>query len=443
MSFKKIHFFALSLLLISCSSKDKITGDRKDIIVSDSALVISDIGVDVSLLAEKNVTEWTQPNLNSTNNVEALSFSVSPKKEWEFVSASESLNGNCVTTAPIFVNENVIFVDAGGVIHNINAKDGKERWATSTTVKGETGQAGAAIACSGDILLVSTSFSECIGISLKNGKVLWRKKLPAPCKGSAITIDSGFAYIICSDSSFHKLDPKNGKIIWSDKGVDAFVSYIGGPAPAICDKLLFIPTSSGELICVEKENGLRIWETNVSKFSSTEASSSIQHLRVSPVISGNMLYVISPTGTCVAFDSATGAKIWGQDAGGLSNLATSVNHIFVVDKNSNLVCINKRTGAVTWVKKIYTKEDIRSFSFKGFYKGFLHKQNIAHNEYFVFSNSSNIIVISPSGYIMYVSPKSGEIEKSISIGKRISVEPIIVDRAMYILCDDGTLLKYK
>ena len=44
---------------------------------------------------------------------------------------------------------------------------------------------------------------------------------------------------------------------------------------------------------------------------------------------------------------------------------------------------------------------------------------------------------------MYVSPKNGEIEKTIKIGKKISVSPIIVDGAMYILCDDGTLLKYK
>lgn len=443
MNCKKICFLALSFSLVACSSKDKITGDRKDIIVSDSALVISDVNTNIITLDETNAHEWIQPNLNESNNLGALVFSTSPKKIWEFTSDYESLNGNCVAASPIFVNGSVIFVDAGGVVHNINAKTGKEIWATSTTVKGETGQAGAAIAYSGKTVLVSTSFSECIGLSANDGKVMWRRRLPAPCKGSAITVDNGFAYIVCNDSSFHKLDAKTGEIIWSDKGIDSVVSYVGGASPAIGNKLLFLPTSSGELICAEKKNGLRVWETTISQFSATEAASSIQHLRVSPVISGNMLYVISPTGTCVAFDIYTGAKIWSQNAGGLSNIAISVNHIFVVDKDSNLSCINKNTGAVAWVKKISTKEDVRSFSFKGFYKGFLHKQNISYNEYFIFSSAKNIIIVSPSGYIIYLSPKDGNIEKTIAIRKKINVSPIIVDGAMYILCNDGTLLKYK
>lgn len=431
-----------SLMLFACSDKKKLLGDRSEIIIATNDINVTGFSNALNLGQVSNLDEWNQFGSNSSNNTGVLSFSSSPRKQWEYSFDLSAINGNCMTAAPIFVKGNILFVDAGGILHSINAKTHRENWHFSTTVKNESGQIGTALACSNDIILVSTSFSECMGISL-SGKLLWRRPLPAPCKGDAIAVSGNYAYLICGNNSLHKINVKNGEMLWSSKAIDSTNNFLGMAAPVLYNGYVIALYSSGEVSCVRENDGVEVWENIVSKYNLTDVSTAIQHLRVSPLVDKGIVYVVASNGIIESFDIKTGSRVWTKDIGGLSQIASAESHLFVVDRNANLACIDKLNGSIAWIRSLATKEKVSLWNLGNITKGFNRKINTYYPWYGQLLTSSGIIITTQSGKLLYINPKTGSIKKEIEIGHPISIPPIIVNEVMYILCDDGYLLAYK
>lgn len=433
---------ASSVVLTSCSEKKALKGKRENIIVSESDLQVSGLKRDVEFDFAQSLTQWTQYGANKNNAPGVLNFPENPKKIWRYNFHLSAINGNCMTSSPLLVGENILFVDGGGILRSINAKTHEKNWEFSSTIKGETGQTGTALAYSNGVIILSTSFSECMGLS-ERGKLLWRISLPAPCKGDAITVDGNVAYLACSNNSLQKLDIKTGKIIWSSKAVDSVNSLIGNAAPVVYGDYVVVPYSSGEVSCVRASDGVEVWESIVSKFSVTDVASTLQHLRASPVLDNGIAYIVSSTGVAEAFEISTGGKLWSKNIGGVTPVASSKTHIFVIGNNAELVCLDKNDGTIAWTTKLTEKEKIPFWNWRNIYKGFGREIETYQSWHSSFVTDKGLVIISASGKILYIDPKNGNVRKCVEIGHPLSVPPIVVDGVMYVLCDDGCLIAYK
>lgn len=431
-----------SVTLTSCSEKKVLNGKRENIIISESDLQISGLKRNIEFDAAQNLTEWSQYMVNKNNVPGVLNFSENLKEIWRYDFDLAATNRNCITSSPLLVGDNILFVDGGGILHSINTKTQKENWKFSSTIKGETGQTGTALAYSNGVIILSTSFSECMGIS-ECGKLLWRIALPAPCKGDAITVDGNIAYLVCSNNSLQKLNVNTGKIMWSSKAVDSVNSLIGNAAPIVYSDYVVVPYSSGEVSCVRASDGVEIWESIVSRFSVTDVASTLQHLRATPVLDNGIVYIVASNGITEAFEVNTGGKLWSKNIGGVTPVALSKSHIFVIGNNAELACLDKRDGSVVWITQLTEKEGIPFWNWRNFYKGFGRKLETYQPWYSSFVTDKGLVLVSASGKISYIDPCNGKVRKCKEIGHPLSVSPIIVNGVMYVLCDDGCLIAYR
>lgn len=416
------------LLFAGCAKNDTcLTGKREHVITSN-------VGIEASHNAGKLILVPSDKN----PLIGTLKFAKNIKPIWQYKFYDLNLNGNIMAASPVVADSKAFILDAGGVVHCLDAKCGKLLWKTYTTVVGETGQSGGAIAHTKGTLLVSTAFGEVFFINANTGKTEARMKLPSPCKGDGILIENNRAYFSCIANDVCAVDLSTHKIIWTYKEIERDNGYLGMAQPISHKDNLLITSSSGELICLNKVSGKEIWKILLSNYSVTDATSAIVHIRATPVVDNNVVYVNSPSGTIYAINADSGDIIWSHNIGSLTPINISGNHLFIINESAEVACINKHDGRVLSLNRIDIPQRKELAIISWFSSVSKHQKNII----FQFLTDHYIMHITSAGNIIL-----SEYNSNTAIAKHItkhpiSVRPILLDQALYVLSDDGYLMKY-
>jgi outer membrane protein assembly factor BamB len=422
----------LGLLLVGCSSKEILKGTREELIVSESDVEIK-VENDSSPVVTEPLMEinsqFTQAHFNSSHCYAPLHFSTTLATElWRGSLDFESTPSLKATASPVVAEGKVFCIDAAGVVYAFDQNTGKKLWRRSVTLVGKDGQIGGAIAYDDGRLIVTSSFSEGFSLNAQDGTILWRIKLPAPCKGDGITIHNGKAFVMCSNSSMHCVDIGNGKILWSHSGMMADTTFLGSSCAAVDDGVVYFAYPSGEVYALLEETGSVIWDAMLSKFSLTNASNAFSHPRASPVVKDGVAYFVSANEQTTAFDIKNGRQLWRNDYGGIQTPIVSGNSIFVFNAKSEVVCLNKNTGKKRWLANLTTeKEELADW-------------------YGMILIKDHLLMVSPRGRVIFISIYNGKIEKTMDISdseNAISVDPVIANGVMYVLMNCGKIAAYK
>lgn len=429
--FLSVGFMVLELMLTGCSTKEKIVGDRENIILP-SEMNEGEVEFDHSpvILDEPQYNKsFSQSFMTSQKSYGPIAFPFIGREIWSANVGYESGNSLKITSSPIVAEGKVFCIDAAGIVHALDSKTGKKIWSSSTTIIDKDGQIGGALAYENGKLIVTSSFSECFAMDAKNGKVIWRIKLPAPCKGDGITIYEGMAFVSCSNSSLQVIDIENGKTIWSHTGMVADSTYIGSSGVAIGDGLVFVAYPSGEIYALLLVTGEPVWDGMITKTSLTDASRAFSHPRACPVYKDGFVYFSSANGQTCAFSAKTGAKVWQRNYGSVQTPIVSGNSIFIFNEKSEIVCLNTKNGNPRWITMI----DKNTSDIRDWYGMILIDQGLA--------------MFSPNGRVVIVSPHDGKIQaiKSVNLGfdGNVSLNPVIADSILYVLSDSARLSAYK
>ncbi|MDR1375299.1 MAG: PQQ-binding-like beta-propeller repeat protein [Holosporaceae bacterium] len=419
----------LSLLFLGgCSSKETLLGAREELIVAemgeeeilnklDTSPVISD--------PSKDNDDYPQAFFNAAHCYAPLKLSLSPTKVWSSSLDFESSQFIIMTATPVIADGKVFCIDAGGIIYALNQKTGERLWRVSTTIVGKDGQIGGAIAYNAGRIIATSSFSECFALDAESGKILWRIKLPAACKGDGITISNKKAFISCSNSSLQVVDISSGKILWSHSGMVSDSTYIGSSGAAVVDGVVYLSYPSGEVYALLEETGAAIWDAMTSKFSLTNVSRAFAHPRACSVVNDGVVYISAANGQTSAFNAKTGKLIWKNDFGSAQTPIVSGNSIFIFNAKSELVCLNKENGRKRWNTLLTADEEHIS------------------DWYGMALLKDNLLMISPLGRMMFVSIYDGKVKKVLDLDDGVSVNPAIADGAIYLLMNEGSVSAYR
>lgn len=433
--FETFSILSALLFLGGCGDEKKpLKGVRESILSSDDLDESGKIVLDrtpVELDIEVCNKDFPQPFLNSAHCYSPLGFSLRSLKKGaglhQVLSAKLDYEGTeafKMIAAPVVADDKVFCVDAGGVVYAFNSKTGSEIWRRSITIAKKEGQIGAALAYDSGRLIVSSSFSECFCLNAKNGRINWRIKLPAPCKGDGVTISEGRVFLVCSNSTLQVVDIDDGRTLWTHSGITSDALFLGSAAAAVSGGLAYVAYPSGEIFALMVETGTPVWESSFPKFSLSNAAQDFTHPRASPVVKDGVVYFVAANEQTAAFDVNSGKRVWIKDYGGVQTPIVSGNSIFVFNSQSELVCLNRFTGALRW-RTVLDKDD--RFDWYG-----------------MALIKDHLLCISPKGRLSFVSAKTGKIVKVLDgVGSSISVNPVVASSVLFILSGTGELRAYK
>lgn len=231
--------------------------------------------------------------------------------------------------APTVSEERVFVTTLDNKILALSAADGAILW-DYAGISGGAGLVGAASpAASRDIVLPAFSSGEVFALRVENGAAAWGDNLAGYRSASGLSgisdiralpvIDKGIVLVISFGNRMVALDERSGNRIWQrDIG--------GSEMPWVAGNYVFVVNNDNELVGMGRDNGLIRWVRPLPKFRNPEKRTGAIYWS-GPVLAGNRLIVAGSDGGILEVNPEDGAVIrsWG------SGLAVSVTPVVAGD----------------------------------------------------------------------------------------------------------------
>jgi outer membrane protein assembly factor BamB len=422
---------AVALLTTSCDTfKDKVvlSGKRETVLTIDTTLTpdssVSELPIIIS--PKQNNVDWPMAGGTPSHVMPNLTLADPLNLTWATSIGSGSSEDHRLTSGPVTGNKMIFACDATGVISAIDSKSGVVRWSFNSMPEGQASEAiGGGVAYDSGVAYAATAYGELLAVQADNGKIIWRKSLGAPSR-IAPTVKEGTVYALTINNEIHALSAGSGATVWTHTGISEAAGILGGASPAVAEGVVVTAYSSGEVFAFHQNTGQPIWGDLINPALRIDSVASIAHIRARPVIYNGVVYIISHGGQMVALDLKTGNRLWQRDIGSIRSPALMGDSLFVITNGGDLACLKLATGHIQWASALPRLDNDK--------KPILWAGPVIANDSLVLAGSQ--------GQLLFASLKDGKIVKSIEMSAGTSLSPIIADGALYILAENGNLLKY-
>lgn len=373
---------------------------------------------------------WPQAGGYPSHAMYHLALAPKVSRVWRMSIGSGSSKSRRLLVQPVIGEGRIYTMDARAVVRAFNAKSGSPLWEQKVLPKEESdADLGGGVAFDGGRLYVTTGAAEVLALDAKTGKELWRVKAAAPMR-AAPTIGGGRVYVVTVQNELIAYNAKDGKQLWRHTGLPETAGFLGSASPAYANGVLIVPHTSGEIYALRADNGRQLWSDTIAAVRHVTAVAALTHIRGHPVIDRGRVYVVSHSGRLAAIDLRTGSRVWDLDVGALQMPWVAGEFVFILTNDGKLAALRRDNGRVKWVTELLRYVDKKKRKKTIFWVG-----PVLAGDRLVISGSH--------GEALSVSPYTGKVLGWIRMSEGVLIPPLVADRTLYILDDDGDLSAYR
>lgn len=215
------------------------------------------------------------------------------KKQW-------ARKGAPVEAGLIYTDGKVIAADAEANVYALNPKSGEPIWETQLH---ERSTVVASPIVVDDQIYVLDEFGVLYVLSLETGELLWEKRVGAPVYNTAAS-DGRLLFVPTTRGQLVALDLKDGEEVWQFALADTTVRF-STPAYSPESKQIAVSATNGEVRMLEAATGEVNWSTALDGAISTP-----------PLITKQTIYVGTMRRMLHALDTETGIELWSHEVKG-------------------------------------------------------------------------------------------------------------------------------
>lgn len=433
---------AACAMLGACSSwfggkddddKNKPTGRRISVLTLEKALEadprIANLRVEVPR-AYANLA-WPQPGGSPTNVLQHLALPKELKRVWS-VDIGEGSDGRArLNSVPVITDGRIFALDTRATVRAFDEKTGKHIWEKELTPEDERSYVGfgGGVASDANRVYVTTGFGYVHALDAATGKEIWKRLIGVPIR-MAPTVFRGRVYVVTTDNQIHALKTSDGLVVWSQRAIAESAGVLSATSPAAGGELVVAPFTSGELIAFRAENGSQIWSDTLSRAARFTALSGLDDIAGRPVIDNDRVIAVSHSGRMVSIDIRTGERVWTDNIKSVQTPWVAGEFIYLVTLDAELVCISRRDGRIRWITKMRRYRDKKDKDDPIQWAGPV----LAGDRLYVVSSREQAVAYSPY---------TGEEVYRFELRDDAFLPPVVANKTLYILTDDGHLTAYR
>lgn len=437
-----ITALASLLALSACNSLPGFGNDKKEAARAEDragriTMVLDDeriapsatlTGVAIELPAARAVEAWTEAGGQATKSPGHVIAAPKLDIAWRKSIGKGSSTKSALTTPPVTSTTTIYTLDARQTIRASSLSNGSEVW--SKRLKGvskrDKSAIGGGLALAGDTLVVASGYGYVATFDAATGEEKWRRELGAPMTGSP-TIDDGRIFVASNNNEVFALSLADGQTVWSDQAISESARVLGTSSVAAVEEFVIAPFSSGEVIAYLAANGRRLWTDALTQAGRFTPISEINDIGSRPVLGAGLVFASSQSGTTVAIDGRSGARVWTAPVGSTRAPALAGRFIFVVGTENELTCLDAATGEAYWVTQLDQFENEKK-----------KKKKLTWSAPIVASD--RVIVVSSKGELKAFGVQDGKQTGSLKLKDTVYIEPIAAQGRLYVLTDDAKLI---
>lgn len=271
------------------------------------------------------------------------------------------------------------------------------------------------------MLVVGSSDGDVVAFASADGESLWTIKTSSEVL-AAPAIGRGVIVFRTVDGRLHGVDMGSGTEMWEIEREVPALSLRGNSPPVVSGDLVVAGFDDGRIVAVRLQTGEPVWETVLKTARGKTDLEKLVDVDASIQISGNFAYVVGFQAKAAALDVSTGGIEWETELSSHSGLGLDRDTVYAVTSDSEVVAMDRRTGAQKWRQSIFYNRDL---------SGPVVYRDI-------------VIVGDRQGYLHGLDVETGEVAARARVDRKaIIATPVIANGIILIQTDGGVLSAYK
>ena len=435
-----LRVVAILGLLTACAEKEEIlAGTRLDLRAPlDGApedtipAVPANRAVPIALPRQSSNAEWTHRGGSAQHTSTHPALGTAPVPVWTVAIGEGDGRKHRITAEPVVAGGRIFTMDALATVAAVGTGGGMIWSRDLTPAADSVGDAsGGGLAYGGGRLFATSGFGLISALDPSTGAVLWTQSFTSPAT-SAPTVDGELVYVVTEDSTAWAIEAETGKVRWQLPGTVSVAGMVGGPGPAVADRLVVFPFPSGQVQGVLKDGGIKIWQANIAGRRLGRAYSGVPDITGDPVVVGNTVYIGNQSGKVAALDVGTGERIWTADEGAYGAVLPVGGSVFLISDAAQLVRLDAGSGGVIWAVDLpeFTTDKIR-------------KRQGVYSNYGPLLAGGRLIVASGDGLIRQYDPATGALVRTVALDGAAATDPVVAGGVLYLVTTDGKLHAFR
>ncbi len=413
-------------------SKRPLPGERLPVLASDRKLEPDQRlqGLKVELPQAVDLTEWPQPQGvpgAHPGHIRVDGF----RSAWRASIGTGNSREGRVTGSPVVAGGRIFAADARATLTALDATTGSRLWSFDGEPQQDRsgGGSGGGAAVAGDRVYFATGYGQVIALDAARGQEVWRFQMSAPAR-SGPAVSGGRLFVTTVDNQTFALDTATGRRLWSHTGIAETAGFVGSGSPVVEGGTVLVGYSSGEIVALRAESGRLQWSDTLSGVVRTGQVSGMADIRGTLATDRGLAVVSSQSGRTVAIDIRTGARVWEQEIGSLSQPWIAGDYVFVMGVDGDIACLQRRDGRVVWVTPLGGFTDERR-----------KRGRIVWTSPIV--AGGRVFVANTEGRAVVIEATSGNVLERLKMPDGVEVAPIAANRSVYVLTDNGDIAAYR
>lgn len=219
--------------------------------------------------------------------------------------------------APTVIGGRVFVTTLNNSVLSLDATNGAVQWEFSGLGQSTTLVGAASPAATSDLVVPVFSSGEIYALRSVNGSVAWSDNLASSLKLGGMTtlsdirglpvIDDNVVYAISFGGKTAAIDIRTGARVWQK-------DISGAKTPWVSGNRLFLISSDGQIVSLDKDKGTVIWVSQLARFKNKEEKTG-PIFWTGPIMAGGRLLAFSTHGRVAEVNPETGTLVREWDSG--------------------------------------------------------------------------------------------------------------------------------
>lgn len=431
-----LRFLSLfvTLVTLSACSKDKVPleGAREVVLLDEYTLAPSEEikGLKVEIPHANVNRDWPQVGGGADHSAQPLALAQELHGLWNASIGNGSHATGRLLAEPVVYNGRLFALDTNADVRSLDAATGEVIWEASIIPENASGTPlGGGVAVDEKAVYVTSPYAEVLALDSKSGQIKWRTNVNSPIRAPP-TLKDGRVFVVTINNELEVLDAGSGDLLWSHAGIMETAGLLGGASPAVSEGVVVVPYTSGEVYALRVENGHVLWSESLASGGKVDSISALPHIRARPVIDRELVLLVSHSGRMAALDVRSGASVWSREIGGIESPAVTGNFIFLITADHHLICMTRDKGLIKWDHKL-----------DQFLGGDQSSGKVTWSGPIVANRT--LVVASSHGKAVVLRIEDGKEIARYDLPGSATLPPIIANKTLFILTDDGAIAAMK
>ncbi|WP_111976705.1 outer membrane protein assembly factor BamB [Algibacillus agarilyticus] len=349
-------------------------------------------------------------------------------EQWDF-SVSSGIDSFYSSLSPTVAYDKVFVASRSGDIYALDKSTGEQVWRADVRKVPNSfwqifgfddekiARVAGGLVASYDHVYLGTEDGEVIGLNQATGEIAWRVKVKGEVVSSPVA-EAGKVYVHTTAGHIFALDAQTGEQKWHTESEVPVLTLRGSSAPVFANGGIMVGGANGKLSVYLAETGQLAWEEIVATPSGSTELERVVDIDSTPLVIGRLIYSLSYGGTLTAMDYRNGSIVWKREYAGYVNMTTLGNDLYIVDKKSNILAVDRRNGVEKWSSAELINRQLTA--------PIIHDGRIAVGDF--------------EGYVHWLNTETGAIEAQLLIDREGLYSPgVIDDKTLIVQASSGEI----